>query len=239
MDNIKKNKPKVESSIIETVAHDLRGVIIKINSLNEMLHEKLKNNNNEEIQQLLFYIKTLCDQGNEITKELLVNCESEAFENKKISLNQLINHQAKTYELLANKKQVVFRTIVPNDQFFCEFNYFKLIRVLDNLFSNALKFTKQDGQIVIKLTAFKNKALITISDTGIGIPNELQKEIFKKYTKAKRNGTNNETCTGLGLYITHKIIELYKGKIWFDSKVNKGTNFYVELATIDEKRISK
>jgi two-component system sensor histidine kinase VicK len=226
------NETKLENLIIEAVAHDLKGIIEKINCLNEMLHDKLKNNDDAEIRQIILYIDSLCEQGNQITNDLTETCELESYEEihiEKCSLNQLIIQQAKIYKLQADKKQITFKTVISDKQFFCELNRSKFIRALDNLFSNALKFTGKGGQIKIILSNKERKAKIAVCDSGIGIPDELKNEIFKKYSKARRYGTLNEKFTGLGLYIVKKIIDLHKGKVWFNSEKNMGTTFYIEL----------
>lgn len=224
---------KSANLIIEQVSHDLRGVIIKINQLNEMLHDKMQNNCDVETQQILSHIDKLCEQGNQITQDLLDSCELESLENIQIelcSLNQLVEQQSKIYSLQVLKKQIKFRSIIPDKQFFCKLNRSKFIRALDNLFSNSLKFTEDYGEIKITLINIDEKVIISIGDNGIGIPDKLRKEIFKKYTKASRYGTQNEHFTGLGLYIVKQIVELHKGKIWFETKENHGTIFYIELA---------
>ncbi len=226
-------KTKSENLIIEQVSHDLRGIIIKINQLNEMLHDKMQNNCDVETQQILSHIDKLCEQGNQITQDLLDSCELESLEDNQLelrSINQLVEQQSKIYALQVLKKQIRFRFIIPDKQFFCKLNYSKFIRVLDNLFSNALKFTEVYGEIKITLINIDDKVIISIGDNGIGIPDELHKEIFKKYTKASRCGTKNENSTGLGLYIVKKIVDLHKGKVWFETKENQGTIFYIELA---------
>lgn len=230
---IANDETKSENLIIEHVAHDLKGVIGQIGSLNEILKNKLQNNDDTEIHQLLLYIDSICKHGNQITNNLMETSELESLEEtniEKCSLNQLIIQQAKIYKLQTDKKQITFQTIIPEKQFIFKINRPQFIRVLDNLFSNALKFTEDRGQIKIILCNKGGKANIIVSDSGIGIPGELQKEIFKKYSKAKRNGIQNEKCTGLGLYIVKKIIDLHKGEIWFSSEKNNGTTFYVELS---------
>lgn len=227
------NQTKSENLIIEYVAHDLKGLIAQIGGLNEILKNILQNNDNAEIHQILLFIDSICKQGKQITNDLMETCELESLEEtnmKECSLNQLIIQQAKIYQLQADKKHITFQAIITDKQFIFKINHSKIIRVLDNLFSNALKFTGDRGQIKIILSDKDGKANIAVSDSGIGIPRELHKEIFKKYSKAKRYGIQNEKCTGLGLYIVKKIIDLHKGEIWFSSEKNNGTTFYIELS---------
>ena len=104
---------------------------------------------------------------------------------------------------------------------------------MDNLISNALKFTHYGGSISIEIKQIQNEELqISIADTGIGIPASLQDDLFKPYTVSGRKGTSNEKSTGLGLSITKEIVELHCGKIWFESKEGKGTTFFIILPGI-------
>jgi two-component system, OmpR family, sensor histidine kinase VicK len=219
-----------ENSIIETVAHDLRGVINKINLINTMLSDTIPKN--QESSQLLSYIHLLCEQGTKITEDLISYCENDS---KKIhpcklsSISMLVNQQSEIYSLEARKKKIGFEIFVPKEQFYSLIDEDKFIRVLDNLFSNALKFTAPGGQINIFVSSEKERINVSVSDNGIGIPPRLKTEIFKKYSIARRYGTQKEMFTGLGLYISKNIIEMYNGNLSFQSMENKGSVFIIEL----------
>jgi two-component system sensor histidine kinase VicK len=109
----------------------------------------------------------------------------------------------------------------------------KYIRmVVQNLLSNALKYTPVEGSIKVKLSQSKieKKIIIEISDTGIGIPQSEQHKIFSKHFRAQNVQEKDDTQgTGLGLYLAKSIVDHSHGKIWFESQINKGTTFYVEL----------
>lgn len=106
--------------------------------------------------------------------------------------------------------------------------------ILTNLISNALKYSRAEG--VVKVTSDLNddRLFIRVEDKGIGIPADEQKSIFGRFFRA-RNATNIEG-TGLGLHITQKYVELLKGEITFDSKIDEGTIFTV---TIPDGRITE
>jgi two-component system sensor histidine kinase VicK len=108
--------------------------------------------------------------------------------------------------------------------------------VLENLISNAVKFTQPTGQVSIILKKKGKNTLLQIKDTGIGIPESLQATIFQKFTKAGRNGTAGEPTTGLGLYIVKQIIEKHQGTIQVESQENVGTTFIIELPGVIVKK---
>lgn len=85
------------------------------------------------------------------------------------------------------------------------------------------------GQITISTINLKNKIIIKISDNGIGIPLELQKNIFDKYTKSRRTGLNGEKTKGLGMHIVKEIINSLNGEIRIESDETSGTSVFVEL----------
>jgi signal transduction histidine kinase len=106
-----------------------------------------------------------------------------------------------------------------------------LSRVFNNLLSNAVKFTPEGGQITLACihNTAENCLAVSISDTGIGIPEEILPGIFDRYSKSSRKGTHGEKSTGLGLFITRQLVELHGGTITVNSRPNAGTCFTVTL----------
>lgn len=103
--------------------------------------------------------------------------------------------------------------------------------ILQNLITNSVKYTNKDGKIVISLSVKKdtNELLIQVKDNGMGIPVGQQEKIFTKLFRADNVQKTDTEGTGLGLYLIKGLIERSKGKIWFESKENVGTTFYVTL----------
>jgi PAS domain S-box-containing protein len=106
----------------------------------------------------------------------------------------------------------------------------KLIRVIiENLVSNAIKYTPPEGKIDITLASQKENILFKITDTGAGIPIEEQDKIFTKLYRGSNVRKVEPSGLGLGLYLIRLIIDLKGGKIWFESEEGKGTTFFVEF----------
>jgi PAS domain S-box-containing protein len=105
----------------------------------------------------------------------------------------------------------------------------KLRQAIINLFSNAIKYNKPRGSVTIKYKVEPEQIVITIADTGLGIPENQQKRMFEKFFRGDNVTVLQTEGTGLGLYITKAIIEGHGGKIWFESVENKGTIFYISL----------
>ena len=100
-----------------------------------------------------------------------------------------------------------------------------LRNILINLISNAIKFSPNDAAIKIRSDVNGQKILISISDSGIGIPDEDQKHLFERFFRA--HNVTNIQGTGLELHIVSKYVELMNGKITFTSELEKGTTFKV------------
>jgi signal transduction histidine kinase len=101
--------------------------------------------------------------------------------------------------------------------------------IFQNLLTNALKYTPPEGSISLNIKKDGSNVLISVADTGYGIPENVQSKIFTKMFRADNARVKDPDGTGLGLYIIKTTIEKTGGKIWFESKENKGSTFYVTI----------
>lgn len=108
-----------------------------------------------------------------------------------------------------------------------------LEEVISNLISNAINYTNQ-GTITVTLKIENDSVVTSVRDTGVGITEEAQAHLFTKFFRAKGDLQAGPKGTGLGLYITKKIIDSLNGKIWLESKVQQGTTFYFSLPIATE-----
>ncbi len=118
----------------------------------------------------------------------------------------------------------------------------KLLRmVFQNILSNAIKYTPKNGKVSMEIIKQKTDILIKVSDSGYGIPEDQKDKIFTKLFRADNIRAMDTEGTGLGLYIIKSIINDMGGKIWFESKENKGTIFYVTipLKGVEQKKGTK
>lgn len=112
-----------------------------------------------------------------------------------------------------------------------------LIRiVIQNLISNAVKYTRENGKIEVELRRQSGDVLVKVADNGYGIPKLEQPEIFKKLFRADNVKSKKVEGTGLGLYVAKAVVEAFGGKIWFESVEDKGTSFYITLPLIGAKK---
>ncbi len=111
----------------------------------------------------------------------------------------------------------------------------KIERVILNLLSNAMKFTPSGGSISVNTFEQDNNVVVSVKDTGIGIPEELQSAVFDRLVQVDRSFTKSSEGSGIGLSIAKSIIDMHKGRIYVNSRMGEGSEFIVELPsyTID------
>jgi two-component system sensor histidine kinase VicK len=122
-----------------------------------------------------------------------------------------------------------FQFTYSDEQIYAEIDSMKFLQIINNLISNALKFTGNNGIIKVHLEELENTVLITVTDNGIGIPKKLQPFLFTKYTKAGRTGVDGEESVGLGMWIVKSLTEAHGGRVWFESEEKTGSKLYVEI----------
>jgi signal transduction histidine kinase len=105
----------------------------------------------------------------------------------------------------------------------------KLKQILINLIDNAIKYTPEGGTIDVSIRRSGKEAIISIRDTGVGIPKNLLSRIFEKFQRLEGSYVKDSEGTGLGLYIVKELTKAHGGRIWVDSKVNEGSIFSFSL----------
>ncbi|PWS30214.1 sensor histidine kinase [Pedobacter paludis] len=212
--------------VMKVVAHDLRSPIGAIVSLAGFMMSD--NRLQEEDQHLMGLIRNSGSDSLKFVNELL-NRELvvEEIEKDHVDLSALLNYCVNLLQYKATEKNQ--KIVLTSTPITLGLNREKIWRVMSNLITNAVKFSPEKSTIEVNMGIFKNSVLISVQDTGIGIPDKIKEKIFNINEEAKRPGTNGEKSFGIGLVISKQIIEAHNGKIWFNSVVNKGTTFFVEL----------
>lgn len=131
-------------------------------------------------------------------------------------------------EYIENKGiSIVFDTEVEERILACDPD--KIERIILNLISNAVKFTEPGGNIFVNIINKEKSIVITVSDTGIGIPKDKQKVIFERFIQVDKSLTRNKEGSGIGLSLVKSLVDMHTGTITIESKPNKGSKFLIEL----------
>ncbi len=143
------------------------------------------------------------------------------------NLSGFVKAVAYSFESLAMRKQVDYQVIVEDTPATCYFDKDKVEKILNNLISNAFKFTNDGKRIVVASSIAEGKAVFTVKDEGMGIAPEQLPHIFERF--AKTVTSELQPGSGIGLALTKELVDLHKGKIEVESKEGKGTIFKVTL----------
>lgn len=133
-------------------------------------------------------------------------------------------------------EQLTFKRELPKGLFYVWIDKDKMTQVLDNIISNAIKYSPEGGEIRLKVEQKRHHLLISVKDEGIGIAYDKLDKIFERFYRADKARSRKLGGTGLGLAITKELIEAHHGKIWAKSKEGKGTTILFTLPLMNQKR---
>ncbi|MCX6180807.1 MAG: ATP-binding protein [Bacteroidetes bacterium] len=234
---VAEHSSKMKEEFLANMSHEIRTPMNAIVGLSNLLtkSQNLTDKQNEYIKSININSKNLLGIINDILDYSKIEAGKIDFENRAFDIRESIQYIYEALCMPIKEKGVLFTTYVDsNIPDFIQGDSVKLNQVLTNLVSNAAKFTAK-GEIIlsaqlIDLSTSNLRIRFSVKDTGIGIPIEKQKSIFDSFTQATNETTRKYGGTGLGLAIVKKIIELQKGTIDIKSELNKGSEFYFDLA---------
>lgn len=146
-----------------------------------------------------------------------------------INISELLIEECASFQTLCDKKQLHLNLSLPEQDIYAMADRHLIEMLLDNLFSNACKYTPPQGRIEITLRNNKQKVTIEVKDNGIGIPASAKKYLFNSIYRAENARQSYESGTGFGLLQVQRIIKMLHGKVTYESEVGKGTTFSVIL----------
>ena len=231
-DYLKKFTDK-KDAVLNFLSHDLAQPLGNIQTLADLLASDLKDGRMDEAQDLIEIIQRSSKQGTQLIQEFIKQefLESTGTEviKRRVDLVGAIREFIKNYQQTQQITQKIFHYLPGRESLYLELDDNKFMQVINNLISNALKFTPDGGEITVSLEEKETTVLIMLQDTGVGIPEKYHATLFDKFTKARRPGLKGEPSVGLGMSIIKTIVEWHQGQIWFESEENKGTTFFIEF----------
>jgi PAS domain S-box-containing protein len=223
---------QVREDLVHTMVHDLRNPLTNIFGSLEFLGDEVGPTLSADYQQVLEIARTnamhMVDMVAAILELNRLESGQMPLDQKPIYLPTLIGNVIRTQSPLAKNKNIVLNFEAAKDLplAWADSNLFE--RVLQNLLDNAIRFTPPGGRITVRANLESPKSdwlIISVSDSGPGIPEEVRERIFQKFTTAR----HQESGTGLGLAFCKMVVEAHGGRIWTENNPHQGATFHFTL----------
>lgn len=237
---------EIQSEFSSRLLHDLRGPLVVVNSNIDLLAHGSLGRLTREQQQILDEIKRQMNKMdallNDMTDLTLFESGKVHIETLPLNLDVLVPRICDRMNAQAKAKNITLIMKIGDNIPTLELDPEKIQQVFHNLVDNGIKYTREGGSITIGLALCqhvfngtqRDSVEITVSDTGVGIPNDELPLVFDKYKTILTGRTSTQKTTGLGLAICRSIVEAHQGQMTAESVVGKGTTFRIFLPADDE-----
>jgi signal transduction histidine kinase len=224
---------KLKSDFISIASHQLRTPLSAINMYTSMLRDGLAGDMSKEQLPYVQTILTSVERMNVLIDTLLNITRIEAggivINPRMVRVDDLVREMLTEFVPAAQAKSITLTSQIPESMEPISTDNLLIKEICANLLSNAIKYTPKGGSVQFELTETPKEVRWKVSDTGYGIPESDQKNIFLKFFRAENITNKDVSGTGLGLYLIKNIAESLGGELWFESTENVGSTFYFSL----------
>lgn len=220
---------KEKNNLMNVVAHDLKSPLNKVKGLLELV--KLDGELNDHQKDYINKINNVADQGRRLIADLLA-ANGEQTNNlnyTSVDLTILIENLQREYETQLTEKQIKLHVTTEGNQLIVESVNDHVQRIMDNLVSNAIKFSPKGKNIFVDCAVQQESLLFSVRDEGPGFTEEDKKNLFKKFQRLSAQPTAGEASTGLGLTIVKQLCDQLQATIELISETGKGAIFKVSI----------
>ncbi|HRE46489.1 MAG TPA: GAF domain-containing protein [Aggregatilineales bacterium] len=232
---------RMKSEFVATVSHELRTPMTSIKGYADLLLLGAAGKVTEQQQRFLSTIKTNADRLSVLVNELLdisridrgvvkLNLQpTDLMGIIDMSLNQIGER------IRSEKKDVNVENTLPENLPLLRADPDKLLQIINHLVANAYSYTRVGGTIRLGAVPEERSVVITVTDTGVGIPKDKQDRIWERFYRDEEQTLVMETSgAGLGLSIVKEYVDLHNGQVWLESEVGEGTTFYIRIPAFTE-----
>lgn len=227
---------ETELDFVAVAAHELRGPITIIRGYLDVFEDELKGTFTVEqlglLQKSIIAAEQLSDTVNNILNVARIDQEHMTLHIRESKWEDIITEAYENLKLRSIVHGRELKLELPESLPTIAVDRASILEVINNLVDNAIKYSPEGGEIIVKVSHEGNFISTTVQDFGIGIPKSVVGNLFKKFYRSHRT-KQAVTGTGLGLYISKVIVDSHGGNIWVRSTENKGTTFGFELPTYE------
>lgn len=224
---------RMKSEFISLASHQLRTPLSAIKTYAHMLLDGYMGDISPSQRRALITIVTASNRMNELISTLLnitrIESGSIAVSPKMINLKRVAEEIVHELEHSAHSKTIRLELRVNAASPTIKTDSLIVKEIITNLVTNAIKYTPEAGNVTLAIDSKDNEILISVSDTGFGIPSFSHDQIFTKFFRAPNVLKRETSGTGLGLYLAKRLTDRLGGRIWFESEEHRGTTFYLAL----------
>jgi signal transduction histidine kinase len=227
-----KETERAKNEFIRMATHELQSPVTNIKNyileLKEMLSQKLSEEEKNFLEVVEASAKNLSELMADILQVSRIEQGSLDFAPQILEVGEETEGIVKNFEIQAKQKNLKLIFEKPKEKILILANSYRFKEVLNNLLTNAIKYTFEgEIKVEIKVDFSKKRCYISVEDSGIGISAENQRRIFEKFFREKRKETSGTPGTGLGLWLVKEIMRRSGGDIFFESREGKGSKFTV------------
>lgn len=229
---------RVRRDFVANVSHELRTPLTAIQGFAETLLAGAiddPQNRTRFLEIILEHSRRLA----RLTEDLLMLSKMDAerleLEIRRLSVSQLIESCLETAQRRATEKDLRISVNMPQRLPDIAGDRRRLAEVLQNLLDNAIQYTLPGGQIMVSAETGEDEVIVTVSDTGIGIPKADQPRIFERFYRVDVARSREAGGTGLGLAIAKHLVDVHGGRLWVESEVSQGSQFHFSVPVYDPK----
>ena len=224
-----------KDKFFSVISHDLRSPFTGLLGFSEILYNEYNRSSEETIKNYVSNIYSLSKNTFELLENLLAWSQSQTgkikLNQKKIHLKPYSDAIIQMINPIAQKKKIILTNSITEDIYaYADENM--LHTIFRNLISNAIKYTYESGTIDLRAITEDSVITISVSDTGVGMSDDIKNSLFKISETKSQPGTQSEKGTGLGLILCKEFVEKHGGKIWVESEIGKGTTFFFTIPSI-------
>lgn len=210
---------------VSNVSHELRTPLTSMHSYLEALSDGAW----EDKEIALRFLEVTQNETermirlvNDLLKLSRMDGGREQLEKSFVNFTDFFNHIIDRFEMM-KKETIMFKRHIPREPVIIEIDEDKVMQVLDNIISNANKYSPDGGRISFYLKKFEDEIEVSIADEGLGVPDEDLANVFDRFFRVDKARSREMGGTGLGLAIAREVIEAHGGRIWAERNKNKGT----------------